>query len=102
MKPAVAKLASQPLGLGNEVTLFVETDEDQRLAGLEFVAKGGRCVKAEGDRCDAPGNKLAVLGRPVSQRDICFPLRKTHDPRPADHFEVDRRIAFVKSPETID
>jgi hypothetical protein len=47
-------------------------------------------------------NRLVALGRPVSQREICFALGKTHDPRAAGHFEVNRRIAFAKRPETIE
>src|SRR5260370_36992024 len=101
-KPLVAKLAGQPLGLGNEVALLVETDKHRCLPGPELLAIGGRSIKAKGDRRHAPGDKLAVLGWPISQRDIRFTLSKAHDTRAADHFEVDRRIAFMKRTETID
>src|SRR5260370_24747317 len=73
-KPLVAKLAGQPLGLGNEVALLVETDKHRCLPGPELLAIGGRSIKAKGDRRHAPGDKLAVLGWPISQRDIRFTL----------------------------
>jgi uncharacterized protein YjiS (DUF1127 family) len=60
------------------------------------------CVKTKSDRCYAPGNKLAVLGPAVSQREVRFTPSKAHDPRSADHFEVDRRILLMKCTQTID
>ena len=39
---------------------------------------------------------------PATLDDIGFTPGKAHDTRTADHFEVDRRMAFVKRTETID
>src|SRR5260370_41087341 len=49
-KPLVAKLAGQPLGLGNEGGLLVETDKHRGLPGPELLPIGGRKQKAKGDR----------------------------------------------------
>src|SRR5262249_28269426 len=101
-EPRVTKLLSEPLGFRNKVTALVETDEGRSLPSPQLVAIRRRCVEAEGNICYARGNKVVVLGRPVPQCDIRFTLSEADDPRPADHLEVDRWIAFVKRTETID
>jgi hypothetical protein len=41
------KMAAEPRGFGNEVALFIETDEGRHLPSVELVAIGARCVKTE-------------------------------------------------------
>ena len=56
-KPLARELAREPFGLGDKITLVVETDERWRISGLEPLAILRRSVKAKGDLCSRAGQR---------------------------------------------